>query len=137
MWTARLCLLALLLLTTSAGMLPWPAAAQPGPVVIVAPHPDDETLGCGGLIARRAAEGRRIVVVVITDGRAELIFLDVENERLIEQQAEATRRVTALLKDLAPAELYVTSPFEGHREHLASGGRSRSSAATSTSSRHA
>lgn len=46
------------------------APAQPGPVVILAPHPDDETLGCGGLIARRLHEGRRVVVVVLTDGRA-------------------------------------------------------------------
>jgi LmbE family N-acetylglucosaminyl deacetylase len=32
--------------------------AQVGPVVILAPHPDDETLGCGGLIARRIRSRR-------------------------------------------------------------------------------
>jgi LmbE family N-acetylglucosaminyl deacetylase len=41
-----------------------------GPVLIIAPHPDDETLGCGGLIAKRVAEGRRVVIAVVTDGRA-------------------------------------------------------------------
>jgi LmbE family N-acetylglucosaminyl deacetylase len=49
------------------------ARSQPsggGPVLVVAPHPDDETLGCGGLIARRAHEGRRVVIAVVTDGRA-------------------------------------------------------------------
>ena len=38
-------------------------------ILIVAPHPDDETLGCGGTLARRAQEGFRIAVVVVTDGR--------------------------------------------------------------------
>lgn len=37
--------------------------------VVVAPHPDDETLGCGATIARKRAAGTRVVVVVVTDGR--------------------------------------------------------------------
>lgn len=129
--------------------------AQAGPVVILAPHPDDETLGCGGLIALRAHEGRRVVVVVITDGRAllkrfgverdptpaevsvmrknetrravdilsggsaEIIFLDFENEGLLAQRAAATRKITALLSELRPGEVYMPSPFEGHAEHVA------------------
>ena len=123
-------------------------------MVILAPHPDDETLGCGGLIARRISEGRRVVVVVITDGRAllrrfgvaanptevevsamrkdetrrsveilggnaaDIRFLDFENERLVAQKAEALARITALLKELAPSEVYFPSPFEGHAEHV-------------------
>ncbi len=39
-----------------------------GGVVVVAPHPDDESLGCGGLIAEAQAEGRRVRVVVVSDG---------------------------------------------------------------------
>ena len=38
-------------------------------VVVFAPHPDDETLGCGGTIAKRISEGCEVVVAVITDGR--------------------------------------------------------------------
>ncbi|HOI56151.1 MAG TPA: PIG-L family deacetylase [Phycisphaerae bacterium] len=38
-------------------------------ILIVAPHPDDETLGCGGTMACRARQGCRITVVVVTDGR--------------------------------------------------------------------
>lgn len=41
-----------------------------GPVLVVAPHPDDETLGCGGLIARCAAEGTPLHVLFVTDGAA-------------------------------------------------------------------
>jgi LmbE family N-acetylglucosaminyl deacetylase len=36
--------------------------------VILSPHPDDETIGCGGLIAGAAARQRRPMVVFITDG---------------------------------------------------------------------
>jgi LmbE family N-acetylglucosaminyl deacetylase len=37
-------------------------------VMVLAPHPDDETLGCGGLITELTAKGRPPVVVVVTDG---------------------------------------------------------------------
>ncbi len=39
-----------------------------GGVVVVAPHPDDESLGCGGLIAAARASGVSVRVVVISDG---------------------------------------------------------------------
>lgn len=38
--------------------------------VVVAPHPDDEVLGCGGLIARQRAHGLDVLVVAVTDGDA-------------------------------------------------------------------
>lgn len=41
---------------------------QDGGLVIIAPHPDDETLGCGGLIAQASAERRPVVVIIMTDG---------------------------------------------------------------------
>jgi LmbE family N-acetylglucosaminyl deacetylase/SAM-dependent methyltransferase len=47
--------------------LPRPGA---GRVVVVAAHPDDETLGAGGLLAELAAAGRPGEVVVVTDGAA-------------------------------------------------------------------
>lgn len=37
--------------------------------LVLAPHPDDETLGCGALIARKRAAGTRVRVLVATDGR--------------------------------------------------------------------
>jgi LmbE family N-acetylglucosaminyl deacetylase len=39
-----------------------------GTCLILAPHPDDESLGCGGLIAACVAAGRTPLVVVLTDG---------------------------------------------------------------------
>lgn len=37
-------------------------------LLVVAAHPDDETLGCGGLIARTAREGGRVSILVLTEG---------------------------------------------------------------------
>lgn len=39
-------------------------------VLVVAPHPDDESLGCGGLIARLARTGSAFCFVFVTDGGA-------------------------------------------------------------------
>lgn len=55
---------------------PWAAAPRLDPIlerdidtlVVLAAHPDDETLGAAGLIATAAARGIRITVVVATDG---------------------------------------------------------------------
>lgn len=41
-------------------------------VVIVAPHPDDEVLGCGGVMARHAAAGDDVHVVIVTRGASDL-----------------------------------------------------------------
>ncbi len=38
--------------------------------VIIAPHPDDEVLGCGGLLQGLAAVGRPILLISVTDGSA-------------------------------------------------------------------
>lgn len=39
-------------------------------LVVIAAHPDDETLGAGGLLCRAARLGARAVVVIATDGEA-------------------------------------------------------------------
>jgi N-acetylglucosamine malate deacetylase 1 len=39
-----------------------------GVTLVFSPHQDDETLGCGGLIARKRNEGLPVHVVFITDG---------------------------------------------------------------------
>ncbi len=39
-----------------------------GPLLVLAPHPDDESLGCGGLIAASCAAGITVHVAVLTDG---------------------------------------------------------------------
>lgn len=44
--------------------------AGAGAVVILAPHPDDETLGCGQLIAALCDRGVTVQVIVVTNGAA-------------------------------------------------------------------
>lgn len=39
------------------------------PVLVLAPHPDDDVLGAGGAIARMSDEGREVFVAVVTVGR--------------------------------------------------------------------
>ncbi|SPJ25223.1 PIG-L deacetylase family protein [Palleronia abyssalis] len=46
-------------------------AARSGPVLVVAPHPDDEVLGVGGTIARLTAEGCEVHVCIATRGRTD------------------------------------------------------------------
>lgn len=41
-----------------------------GSVVVVAAHPDDEVLGCGGTLARFAGEGRAVHVLILADGES-------------------------------------------------------------------
>jgi LmbE family N-acetylglucosaminyl deacetylase len=41
-------------------------------VLVVAAHPDDEVLGCGGVMARHAAAGDRVSVAIVTRGDASL-----------------------------------------------------------------
>lgn len=38
--------------------------------VVVAPHPDDEVLGAGGLMAQLAQAGRELLIMPVTDGTA-------------------------------------------------------------------
>lgn len=38
-------------------------------VIVFAPHPDDETMGCGGTIAKKISEGFEVIIVSLTDGR--------------------------------------------------------------------
>lgn len=52
-----------------AALPPWPLPRE-GRTVVVAAHPDDETLTAGGLLAELAAAGRPADVVVVTDGAA-------------------------------------------------------------------
>lgn len=45
-----------------------PQIEPKGRVLIVAPHPDDEVIGCGGLIARLVGEGRTPHIIIMTGG---------------------------------------------------------------------
>lgn len=73
-----------------AGERPPPADLDECPaLVVVAPHPDDETLGVGGMIATLVARGVDVTVVSISDGGAAF----PEMTQFDQMRLEATRRV--------------------------------------------
>lgn len=47
-----------------------PLAGREDTTIVIAPHQDDESLGCGGVIARKRNEGFPVHVIFITDGSA-------------------------------------------------------------------
>ena len=50
-------------------------------IIVFAPHPDDETFGCGGLIPKRLSENYEVSVVVLTDGKyAYQVLFGIDSE---------------------------------------------------------
>lgn len=113
-------------------------------VLVVAPHPDDETIGAGGVAALHLAAGDAVTVLVVTDGggsragglssaemarrrRAELeeamVILGIRQLvclGLPEGRWRAADAADALRRHLGDAELvYAPSCIDYHPEHLA------------------
>jgi LmbE family N-acetylglucosaminyl deacetylase len=65
--------------------------------VVLAPHPDDETLGCGATIMRKVAAGTPVKVVVATDGRHSQCSNKLSSDALVEIREEEARRAGAVL----------------------------------------
>lgn len=116
----------------------------PARVVVVAPHPDDETLGCGGSIALHRMQGDPVAVIVVFDGalgavgadgaerreaecRAaarELLDPDLEFWRLPEGHVPsthdieaATTRLVARFFELRAERVYAPWPGDDHPDH--------------------
>lgn len=127
-------------------------ALEPGPetVLVLAPHMDDEVLGCGGTLAAHSAAGAPVCAVYLTDGRygagpgtapqAELAatrraesqraaqilgigrqeFIDGAGNRL-EFDRDSALRLRGLLSEIRPAIVYLPSFLERHADHRATG----------------
>ncbi len=62
-----------------------------GNILILAPHPDDEALGCGGLISRLGRDGNPPHVVIMTGGGASIRgYNDIPEEVVIESRRKLT-----------------------------------------------
>lgn len=70
--------------------------SRPRRLVVVAPHPDDEVLGAGGLLQRMERDGVKTVVVAVTDGEAShpgaaVLGRDLAEARVTETQVALNR----------------------------------------------
>ena len=60
-----------------------------GRVLVIAPHADDEVLGCGGALARHIARGDEVEVVVLTDGARGTADGSIDIELVSQRREEA------------------------------------------------
>jgi len=69
-------------------------------LLCVHPHPDDESIACGGVLARAAAEGVRTVVVTCTGGEAgeNLAGIDLGGIPLVEHRRRELDEAIAILR---------------------------------------
>jgi LmbE family N-acetylglucosaminyl deacetylase len=117
-------------------------------LLVLAPHPDDEVIGCGGLIAQHLRERRSVRVLVATDGTeaeavpdrdeyratreaesrrglsllgagADISFLRFPDRALGQHLDELQPALAALLREYRPDLIAVTSPIEIHPDHAA------------------
>jgi LmbE family N-acetylglucosaminyl deacetylase len=68
-------------------------------ILVVAAHPDDEVLGCGGTIARRAAEGHEVQVLILGEGAT---ARGPGVVRAVERLAQAARAAARILGAAPP-----------------------------------
>ncbi len=109
-------------------------------LLVLAPHPDDEVIGCGGLLALHVHDLRRIRVVIVTDGseagdtptrqeesrrglsrlgEIEAEFLGFRDRQLADEAGALTSRLRAILHDFKPDLIAVPSAVEIHPDHAA------------------
>lgn len=67
-------------------------------VLVIAAHPDDEVLGCGGTIARLASEGAHVSILILAEGLTSRVGYDPANtDTTLQVHHERARRAGALL----------------------------------------
>jgi LmbE family N-acetylglucosaminyl deacetylase len=117
-----------------------PGQLDGSPLLVLAPHPDDEIFGCGGVLAQAVAAGTEIHVVIVTDGAAQGEVADrraesVEAARrlglpeprlwgladrsLVPDDDDLRERLSSLLLEVKPTVILVPSPAELHPDHRA------------------
>ena len=78
-----------------------------GRALVLAPHPDDEVLGCGGTIARIASSGGSTEVAIVTRGQTPRF--DAAQSEAVRAEAECAHRTLGVSRthflDLPAAEL--------------------------------
>lgn len=68
-----------------------------GRVLVLAPHPDDEVIGCGGAVALHRRQGDDVKVVIVTDGAAGDALGYYAGQNYLELRREEARRAAAIV----------------------------------------
>lgn len=96
-----------------------PIGLLPDDLLVVAAHPDDETLGAAGLVQRAARSGARVTVVVATDGEASHPSSSGHPPAVLARtRREEVRHAVSLLDPRAHL-VFLGLPDGGLREHRA------------------
>ena len=112
-------------------------------MVVIAPHQDDEAIGCGGALALQASSGNAASIVLLTDGADGCEEFGFTRQAMMEMRNEESRRAAAaiavtpiflnhpvLADDAAQIEelaeilierkadaVFIPFPLDGHRDH--------------------
>jgi LmbE family N-acetylglucosaminyl deacetylase len=71
-------------------------------ILVVAAHPDDEALGCGGTIAKFATQGHEVQVAFLADGAGAREAGLRPSREVLDHRREAARRACAILGACPP-----------------------------------
>jgi len=148
-WATATCFDAIEDMQAEERLIPYQAADLTGRrVLVLAPHSDDETIGCGGTLAIHASAGDPVKVVFLTNGAAGDSFREISKDQYVQiRQREAKaacaclgvtdlefwpyedrslagakgalRRLSDLLESFRPDIVYAPSPLEFHPDHRA------------------
>ncbi len=77
-------------------------------MLVVAPHQDDEAIGCGGALALQLRNGGEASIVLIQDGADEFQQLGMSRQAVMELRNEESRRAAAVIG--APPPIFLSHP---------------------------
>lgn len=94
----------------STAVTPIPITAPFGKsILVVAPHQDDEVIGCGGALALQMLSGQSASVVILQDGADEHASVSMSREALRERRNEESRAAAREIGIDAPIFLGLTN----------------------------
>jgi LmbE family N-acetylglucosaminyl deacetylase len=86
--------------------------------LVIAPHPDDETLGCGARIRRARAAGHAVTIVVVGDGSGSHGSVGVDHESLRQRRTGELADACARLGVARDHVHQLGYPDDGLADHL-------------------
>lgn len=96
----------------------WPVRDASRATLVFAPHQDDESLGCGGLIHRRASTGEPLHIVWITDGSGSHPGHPVVTPASLAALRAGEARAAAALLGVPSDRLHFLEAPDGRLPHL-------------------